>query len=86
MLLRDRATITSCESRTLGPRTLDDILLYGNQIIEEENLTVPHPRMNERSFVLIPLNDIASNQIEPRSNQTIGNLVTADDTVKKYKK
>lgn len=70
-----------------GPRTLDvDILLYGNQIIEEENLTVPHPRMNERSFVLIPLNDIASNEIEPRSNQTIGNLVTADDTVKKYKK
>lgn len=70
-----------------GPRTLDvDILLYEDQIIEEDNLSLPHPRMNERSFVLIPLNDIASNQIEPRTHLTIGNLVTADDTVKKYNK
>lgn len=68
-----------------GPRTLDvDILLYGNQIIEDDNLSVPHPRMNERSFVLIPLNDIASKQIEPRSQQTIGSLVMKDESVKKY--
>ena len=40
-----------------GPRTLDvDILLYGNEIIEEDNLIIPHPRMTERAFVLIPLN------------------------------
>ncbi|MFI3132666.1 2-amino-4-hydroxy-6-hydroxymethyldihydropteridine diphosphokinase, partial [Staphylococcus warneri] len=51
-----------------GPRTLDvDILLYGNEIIEEDNLIIPHPRMAERAFVLIPLNDIASKHIEPRS-------------------
>ncbi|MEJ7445732.1 2-amino-4-hydroxy-6-hydroxymethyldihydropteridine diphosphokinase, partial [Staphylococcus hominis] len=51
-----------------GPRTLDvDILLYGNEIIEEDNLIIPHPRMTERAFVLIPLNDIASKHIEPRS-------------------
>ena len=69
-----------------GPRTLDvDILLYGNQIIEEEDLAVPHPRMLERSFVLIPLNDIASNFIEPHSNEKIGNIVMTDDSVKKYK-
>ena len=41
--------------------------------------------MTERAFVLIPLNDIASTKIEPHSKQTIGNLVKADDSVKKYK-
>lgn len=68
-----------------GPRTLDvDILLYGNEIIEEYNLIIPHPRMVERAFVLIPLNDIASKHIEPRSQRLIKNLVTADSTVKRY--
>ncbi|EEQ79470.1 2-amino-4-hydroxy-6-hydroxymethyldihydropteridine diphosphokinase [Staphylococcus warneri] len=68
-----------------GPRTLDvDILLYGNEIIEEDNLIIPHPRMVERAFVLIPLNDIASKHIEPRSQRLIENLVTADSTVKRY--
>lgn len=42
-----------------GPRTLDlDLLLYGNQIIELERLTVPHPHLTQRSFVLYPLADI----------------------------
>ncbi|WP_053019015.1 2-amino-4-hydroxy-6-hydroxymethyldihydropteridine diphosphokinase [Staphylococcus haemolyticus] len=69
-----------------GPRTLDvDILLYGDKVIEEDDLEVPHPRMGERAFVLIPLNDIASAQIEPRSNTRISDLVIPDDTVKKYK-
>ncbi|MCG1192036.1 2-amino-4-hydroxy-6-hydroxymethyldihydropteridine diphosphokinase [Staphylococcus epidermidis] len=69
-----------------GPRTLDvDILLFDDQIIEQDNLSVPHPRMKERSFVLIPLNDIATNQIEPISNKSIGQLVVTDNSVKKYK-
>ncbi|MCZ2260597.1 2-amino-4-hydroxy-6-hydroxymethyldihydropteridine diphosphokinase [Sporosarcina sp. G11-34] len=43
-----------------GPRTVDlDILLYNNDNIESENLIVPHPRMSERAFVLIPLLEIA---------------------------
>ncbi len=43
-----------------GPRTADlDILLYNNDNIETENLIVPHPRMHERAFVLIPLLEIA---------------------------
>lgn len=43
-----------------GPRTLDvDILTYGSETIAEPDLTVPHPRMLERAFVLVPLMDIA---------------------------
>ncbi len=43
-----------------APRTLDlDLLLYGNETIKEANLTVPHPRMHERAFVLRPLADLA---------------------------
>ena len=69
-----------------GPRTLDiDILLYSDNIIETDNLSIPHPRMQERAFVLIPLNDIASDKKDPRLNQKIHDLVFPDDTVKKYK-
>lgn len=69
-----------------GPRTLDiDILLFSDDIIETDNLSVPHPRMQERAFVLIPLNDIASDKKDPRLNQKIYDLVFPDDTVKKYK-
>lgn len=51
-----------------GPRTVDlDILLYNNDNIEAENLVVPHPRMGERAFVLVPLLEIAP---------TIGHPVT----------
>jgi 2-amino-4-hydroxy-6-hydroxymethyldihydropteridine diphosphokinase len=42
-----------------GPRTLDlDLLAYGGQIIESEHLTLPHPRIAERNFVLLPWNEI----------------------------
>ncbi|MHD0398597.1 2-amino-4-hydroxy-6-hydroxymethyldihydropteridine diphosphokinase [Staphylococcus simulans] len=67
-----------------GPRTLDiDILLYGDQIIEEEDLTVPHPRMTERAFVLIPLQEIAPNKVEPRTQTKIKDITVPKETVKK---
>ena len=49
-----------------GPRTLDlDILLYGDCLLNEETLTVPHPRLAERNFVLLPLADIAPDLVLP---------------------
>ena len=49
-----------------APRTLDlDLLLYGDQVIATESLTVPHPRMHERGFVLAPLAEIAPDIVIP---------------------
>ncbi|MEB3121452.1 MAG: 2-amino-4-hydroxy-6-hydroxymethyldihydropteridine diphosphokinase [Snowella sp.] len=63
-----------------GARILDlDILLYGDLILEMPNLTIPHPRMNERAFVLVPLAEIAAHWIEPISKQTILQLSQAID-------
>ena len=48
------------------PRTLDlDILLYGDQIVNQPHLHIPHPRMQERNFVLLPLFDLAPDLILP---------------------
>ncbi|AVO03065.1 2-amino-4-hydroxy-6-hydroxymethyldihydropteridine diphosphokinase [Staphylococcus simulans] len=67
-----------------GPRTLDiDILLYGDQVIEEQDLTIPHPRMTERAFVLIPLQEIAPNKVEPRTQTKIKDITVPNETVKK---
>jgi 2-amino-4-hydroxy-6-hydroxymethyldihydropteridine diphosphokinase len=49
-----------------GPRTLDlDLLLYGDEAIEEPGLTVPHPRLHERRFVLEPLAELAPGLFVP---------------------
>ena len=49
-----------------APRTLDlDLLLYGDQLIDEPGLVVPHPRMHERAFVLAPLAEIAPETVVP---------------------
>ncbi|HKW36721.1 MAG TPA: 2-amino-4-hydroxy-6-hydroxymethyldihydropteridine diphosphokinase [Burkholderiales bacterium] len=50
-----------------APRTLDlDLLLYGERLIEEPGLVVPHPRMHERAFVLLPLAEVAPDVSIPR--------------------
>ncbi len=59
-----------------GPRTLDlDILLYGDLVLREHGLEIPHPRMAERAFVLAPLNEIAPQARDPRSGETVGQLL-----------
>lgn len=55
-----------------GARTLDlDIILYDNLIIDLPTLQIPHPRMKERAFVLIPLAEIAPDWLEPVTGSTI---------------
>lgn len=52
-----------------------DILFYGDQIINQENLTVPHPRIQERKFALIPLCEIAPELIHPVLRKSIRQLL-----------
>lgn len=59
-----------------GQRTLDiDILFYGNEVINQPNLTVPHPHMQDRRFALVPLNDIAADVMHPVFNKTVKDLL-----------
>jgi len=61
----------------LAPRSLDlDLILYGDAILDETGLHVPHPRFRERSFVLGPLAEIAPEMIDPVSGLTIVALYT----------
>lgn len=58
-----------------APRTIDlDILLFNNCVFNTELVTIPHPRMHERLFVLIPLCELAPDYVHPILNQTIYNL------------
>ncbi len=58
-----------------GPRTIDiDILLFGRDVISTDDLTVPHPLMHERMFVLEPLKEIAPHVIHPVLERTITEL------------
>ena len=70
-----------------APRTLDlDLILYGDDIIEEDGLRVPHPRFREREFVLAPLAEIAPDMIDPVTKNTIAELLNrrSGDQEKSY--
>ena len=61
-----------------APRTLDlDVILYGDQIIDEPGLIVPHPRFRERRFVLEPLAEVAAGWRDPVTRKTIEELLRA---------
>jgi len=61
-----------------GPRTLDlDILLFGNQLIDEPRLRVPHYQMHLRAFVLYPLAEIATDDLQLPDGRLLGELLAA---------
>ena len=63
-----------------GPRTLDmDLLVYGNQSLREAGLAIPHPRLHERAFVLLPLADIAPD-LEVPGHGCVSELLAGVDT------
>jgi 2-amino-4-hydroxy-6-hydroxymethyldihydropteridine diphosphokinase len=71
---RDLGRDRSREERW-GPRTLDlDLLLYGDEVIDEPGLTVPHPRLAERLFVLEPLHELAPALVLP-DGTPVGDLL-----------
>ena len=66
------------EDNRSGPRTIDlDILFYGEHVIKEPGLTIPHPRLHQRRFVLMPMNELDPLWVHPTLNQSVAQLLTA---------
>ncbi|MBX2865968.1 MAG: 2-amino-4-hydroxy-6-hydroxymethyldihydropteridine diphosphokinase [Leptolyngbyaceae cyanobacterium MAG.088] len=81
-LLLTEASFGRFRRERWGPRTLDlDLLLYGNQVMDTPRLVLPHARMHERAFVLVPLAEIAPDWQHPvrlcSINQLLGQVDTA---------
>jgi GTP cyclohydrolase-4 len=74
--------------RRNSPRPMDiDILFYGETIMETPDLTIPHPRLKDRAFVLIPLNEIAPDLVHPRLGKSMSQLakdVEGQESVQKW--
>lgn len=72
------------KARQYDSRIIDiDILFYGDKIINEEKLIIPHPRIQERKFALVPLNEIAPGLIHPIFQKSVGQLLDeCGDTLK----
>ena len=64
-----------------GPRLIDiDILFYNNKIVERKKLRIPHPRLAERAFVLVPLADLAPQLRHPVSQKSISEMLSQVDS------
>jgi 2-amino-4-hydroxy-6-hydroxymethyldihydropteridine diphosphokinase len=70
------AELGRAPSIRFGPRLIDlDLLFYDQVLLDSPELIIPHPRLQERAFVLVPLNDLAHEFVHPRLGLTIGQLL-----------
>lgn len=70
-----------------GPRSIDiDVLLYGNKVMEDPDLIIPHPHLTERRFVLIPLSEIAPSLIHPVMGKSIEDILSELSVVDRVEK
>jgi 2-amino-4-hydroxy-6-hydroxymethyldihydropteridine diphosphokinase len=75
-LLQVEQSLARTRDKAKGPRTIDlDLLLYGNEKSDTQFLTLPHPRMQYRRFVLAPLAELAPQLVHPTLNKTISELL-----------
>lgn len=75
LLLAIEAQFGRVRRQRWGPRHLDlDLLLYGDRVMDQPGLQVPHPRMQDRAFVLVPLMAIAPDWVHPTLGKTITHL------------
>jgi 2-amino-4-hydroxy-6-hydroxymethyldihydropteridine diphosphokinase len=80
-------TLGRTKSVRYGPRVIDlDILLYDDRQVNHSRLVIPHPRMTERAFVLVPLAEIASGLVIPGTGQSVQEWRAKTDTtgIKRY--
>jgi 2-amino-4-hydroxy-6-hydroxymethyldihydropteridine diphosphokinase len=76
-LLRIEYSLGRTRDVRMGPRTIDlDLLIFKDQQIETEFLTVPHPRLAARRFVLVPLNELVPSLIHPVLGEPISELLS----------
>jgi len=67
-----------------GSRVIDlDILFYDNEIVDKRNLKIPHPRLSQRRFVLVPLSELAPQLIHPGLNASVSELLATTKDTKK---
>ncbi len=87
LLLQIETKMGRVRKEKWGPRLIDlDILYYEDKIIDQDNLQVPHPLLQERAFVLEPLKEIYKSKIDPRYNITVEELykkLSTGDTMNK---
>ncbi|HEY6120796.1 MAG TPA: 2-amino-4-hydroxy-6-hydroxymethyldihydropteridine diphosphokinase [Pyrinomonadaceae bacterium] len=75
-LLRVEYALGRIRSARMGPRTIDlDLLLYKNETSDTEFLTLPHPRLHQRRFVLVPLAEIAPHLVHPVLKKNMSTLL-----------